>query len=173
MTVDADREGGLSDPFHGDIHMSPVIGDDSGANSGVPHHVPPHTVANEPAPSAEEKHSAVTNLEDRQCPDPDPQTSPVVGDETGGECNVGAGIEEPPVADDAAADAEGTQSAGPVHEGGDPSHAAKMHTSAEVQDDGTGKFKVGDEGPSEAVADEDATPRRGQGVLLPFRQKVT
>jgi len=169
MTVDADTEGGPSDPFHGDIHMSPVTGDDSGANSGVPHHIPPHTVADKPAPFAKETHSTVADPEDRQCPDPDAQTSPVVGDETGGECNVGADIEELPVADDAAADAEGTQSAGPVPEGGNPSHATEMHTSAEVQDDGMGKFKVGDEGPSEAVADEDATPARGQGVLLPFR----
>ena len=62
--------------------------------------------------------------------------------------------------DDAAADVEGTQSTGLIPEGGDLSHAAM---SADVQDDGTSKCKVGDEGPSEAVAEEDATLAQGTG----------
>jgi len=130
-------------------------------------------VPDEPAHSTEETHSAATDPEDRQCPHPDAHTSPVVVEETGGECNVGADIENPPKRDDAAADAEGTHSAATVPDGGDPSHAAEMHTSLKVEHDGTGKLKAGDEAPLEAVADEDATPAHGVGVLLPCSQKVT
>ena len=76
---------------------------------------------------------------------------------------VGVDIEPPAVPDDAAVDAEGTQFTAPVPEGGDSSHTTQMHTSADIRDDGLGKCKVGDEGPSEAVAEEAATPAQGVG----------
>jgi len=70
MIVAADTEGGPSNLFDGDIHTSSVTGDDNGADCGVPHHVPPHVVADEPALSAERTHFAAADPEDRQCTDP-------------------------------------------------------------------------------------------------------
>ena len=126
MTVDAETEGGPSDPLHGDIHMSLVAGDASGANRGVAGDVPPDAVVDEPAQSTEQTHSADAVPEERQRPQPDAQTSPVVGEEPGGEGNVGADNEDPPMRDDAVVNLEGTHSASPVPDGGESSHAAEM-----------------------------------------------
>ena len=87
----------------------------------------------------------------------------MVGEEPGGEGNVGADNEDPPMRDDAAVDLEGVKSAGPVPDGGESSHVVKTEQSAAVQDNGTGNMKVGDEAPAEAVADEKATPEQGAG----------
>jgi len=162
MSVHAEM-GGPSDPLHGDIHMSPVAGNASGAKGAVPADVPPDAVVEEDVQSAEQTQSAHVDTEEQQWPRPDARTSPVVGQKPEGDGNVGDDVEDLPMRDDAEVDLEGTQSAGPVPEGGQASHAAQMDPSPAGEDDGTGMFKAGDDAPDEGVHDELVTPAQAAG----------
>ena len=137
--------------------------DASGAKGAVLADVPPDAVVEEPAQSAERTQSGHADPEEQQRPRPDAHTSPVVGQEPGGEGNVGDDNEDLPMRDDAAVDLEGMQSIGPVPEGGQSSHAAEMEPSPAGEDDGTGTLKAGDEATDEAVHDEPAMPAQGAG----------
>ena len=104
-TVAADTQGSPHEPCHWNIHKSTVAGDDSGAECGVPYHVPPQVGADGPGPSTQGTHSVAAEPEYGHCADLVKQTSPVIGDGSGAEFKVGDDNEPEPVRKEAAADA--------------------------------------------------------------------
>jgi len=121
------------------MNKSAVGGDDSGADRAERVDFPPKVGAEEPGPSMQVTDSVAAEPECGHFVELDRQTSLVIGEGSGVECNDGQDRESEAVRKDAAGDAVRTNAAGTVSDGRDVAQGAVEGISGDLGDGGEGK----------------------------------